>query len=54
VPLGTLAFALPGNLLAYLSMPVLATGMVTPHSVLSASLNHVETHLSGVLCQQAG
>ena len=41
--LGTAAFALPGNQLAYVSMLVFAAGMFTLHSVLSAFLNHLET-----------
>jgi YNFM family putative membrane transporter len=47
--LGTLAFALPGNRLAYFSMLVFAAGMFTLHSVLSAFLNHLETQRKGLI-----
>ncbi|MGB5200574.1 MAG: MFS transporter [Sedimenticolaceae bacterium] len=47
--LGTAAFALPGNQLAYLSMLVFAAGMFTLHSVLSAFLNHLETRRKGLI-----
>jgi YNFM family putative membrane transporter len=47
--LGTAAFALPGNRLAYLSMLVFAAGMFTLHSVLSAFLNHLETERKGLI-----
>ncbi|MCG6967600.1 MAG: MFS transporter [Chromatiaceae bacterium] len=46
---GTAAFALPGNGLAYLSMLVFAAGMFTLHSVLSAFLNHLETQRKGLI-----
>jgi YNFM family putative membrane transporter len=46
---GTLAFALPGNRLAYVSMLVFAAGMFTLHSVLSAFLNHLETERKGLV-----
>jgi len=46
---GTLAFALPGNRLAYVSMRVFAAGMFTLHSVLSAFLNHLETERKGLI-----
>jgi len=46
---GTLAFALPGNQLAYVSMLVFAAGMFTLHSVLSAFLNHLETERKGLI-----
>ena len=46
---GTAAFALPGNHLAYLSMLVFAAGMFTLHSVLSAFLNHLETERKGLI-----
>jgi YNFM family putative membrane transporter len=47
--IGTAAFALPGNQLAYVSMLVFAGGMFTLHSVLSAFLNHLETQRKGLL-----
>ncbi len=47
--LGTAAFALPGNQLAYLSMLIFAAGMFTLHSVLSAFLNHLETERKGLI-----
>jgi len=47
--LGTAAFALPGNQLAYLSMLVFAAGMFTLHSVLSALLNHLERDRKGLI-----
>ena len=47
--LGTLAFALPGNQLAYVSMLAFAAGMFTLHSVLSAFLNHLETERKGLV-----
>ena len=46
---GTAAFALPGNGLAYASMLVFAAGMFTLHSVLSAFLNHLETERKGLI-----
>lgn len=46
---GTAAFALPGNQLAYLSMLIFAAGMFTLHSVLSAFLNHLETERKGLI-----
>lgn len=46
---GTAAFALPGNSLAYVSMLVFAAGMFTLHSVLSAFLNHLETERKGLI-----
>jgi len=47
--LGTAAYALPGNQLAYLSMLIFAAGMFTLHSVLSAFLNHLETERKGLI-----
>ncbi len=47
--LGTAAFALPGNQLAYVTMLVFAAGMFTLHSVLSAFLNHLETERKGLI-----
>jgi YNFM family putative membrane transporter len=47
--LGTAAFALPGNRLAYASMLLFAAGMFTLHSVLSAFLNHLETERKGLV-----
>ena len=47
--LGTAAFTLPGNALAYASMLVFAAGMFTLHSVLSAFLNHLETERKGLI-----
>ena len=47
--LGTAAFALPGNHLAYASMLLFAAGMFTLHSVLSAFLNHLETERKGLI-----
>jgi YNFM family putative membrane transporter len=47
--LGTAAFALPGNQLAYVSMLVFAAGMFTLHSVLSGFLNHLETKRKGLI-----
>jgi YNFM family putative membrane transporter len=47
--IGTAAFALPGNQLAYLSMLIFAAGMFTLHSVLSAFLNHLETERKGLI-----
>jgi YNFM family putative membrane transporter len=46
---GTAAFALPGNHLAYVSMLIFAAGMFTLHSVLSAFLNHLETERKGLI-----
>ncbi len=46
---GTAAFALPSNELAYFSMLIFAAGMFTLHSVLSAFLNHLETERKGLI-----
>ena len=46
---GTAAFALPGNRLAYVSMLLFAAGMFTLHSVLSAFLNHLEAERKGLV-----
>ncbi len=46
---GTAAFALPSNELAYFSMLIFAAGMFTLHSVLSAFLNHLEMERKGLI-----